>query len=74
MADKKGDKINEKLLWPDNHYGLNNRAMMAKNRGELHLGEDGPEDHAEYIREDAPIAEMKGQQATKNPTKGNSKG
>jgi hypothetical protein len=60
-------------LWPDNHYGKNNRKLMAENRGELHLGEEGPEEHAEYIVSESPFIELAGQ-SNKHPTKGNSKG
>lgn len=68
MAKKKN------YLWPDNHYGKNNRQLMAENRGELHLGEEGPQEHEEYSVSDEPALEMQGQQSTKDPKKGNSKG
>lgn len=61
-------------LQPDEHYGLYSRRLMAERRGELHLGESGPEEHEEYVVSDVPIPEMKGQQATKHPLKGNTKG
>lgn len=60
-------------LWPDNHYGLNNRKLMAANRGELHLGESGPTDHAEYIVSNSALPELHGQ-SPKHHQKGNSKG
>lgn len=75
MAENENSELNERLLWPGNHYGKKNRVMMARNRGELHLGEGSPvNNRTEYMRADTPVPEMKGQQSTKNPTKGNSKG
>lgn len=54
-------------------YGLNNRAAMAKRRGELHLGQS-KEDHAEYQRFETAITELKDKFPTKNPRKGDDKG
>ena len=54
-------------------FGLNNRAAMAKRRGELHLGQSKDE-HVEYQRFETAIPELKDKMPTKNPRKGDDKG
>ncbi len=61
-------------LQPDEHYGQRSRRLMAERRGELHLGQPSEASHEEYVTRDVPVPEMAGQQSTKHPLKGNTKG